>query len=241
MAEKKKSFEVCLTPGIIDSYNFENTNVVIVDILRASSAICTAFDFGVEAIIPVETIEEAREFKKRGFLVAAERDGVILDFADFGNSPYNFMSVGIKGKTIAYSTTNGTQAIHRVASAHKIIVSSYLNLSAVSTFLQDDDCDVVILCAGWKNRFSLEDAVFAGALSAYLIESGNFNTICDSAIACMDLWSIAEVGLLKYIDKAAHFSRLRNLGLDDVIEYCHTIDVTQVIPVYSGDRIIPMS
>ena len=87
------------------------------------------------------------------------------------------------------------------------------------SILSEQDEKVVILCAGWKNKFSLEDSVFAGALVDYLLKKDNFYTICDSAIAAQDLWSIAKKDIHKYIDKAAQRSRLRRLGLDDVIEY----------------------
>jgi 2-phosphosulfolactate phosphatase len=59
-------------------------------------------------IIPVTTVEEAREMKSKGFLVAAERDGFVLDFADFGNSPFNFSAEKVRGRSVVYSTTNGT-------------------------------------------------------------------------------------------------------------------------------------
>ena len=95
----------------------QDSIVVIIDILRATSAICTAFDNGASSIIPVADIPEARNYKDRGYLVAAERDGFVLDFADFGNSPFNFTREKVAGKTIVYSTTNGTGIIKLASSA----------------------------------------------------------------------------------------------------------------------------
>ena len=97
-----------------------NSIVVIIDILRASSAICTAFANGAASIIPVADVGEAREYKSKGYLVAAERDGFVLDFADFGNSPFNFTREKVEGKTIVYSTTNGTGIINQASSAYII-------------------------------------------------------------------------------------------------------------------------
>ena len=108
----KKTIEVCFSPQL---YEFKLTKddfiTVIVDILRATTSICAAFDHGVRKIIPVAGIREAQEYKKKGYLVACERDGQVLDFADIGNSPSDFLVDDYKGKTIAYSTTNGTKAI----------------------------------------------------------------------------------------------------------------------------------
>jgi len=95
--------------------------------------------------------------------------------------------------------------------------------------------DIIILCAGWKSKFNLEDTLFAGAMAGKLIESGEFQTICDSTLAAMDLYAAASGNLIEYIDKAAQRSRLRNNNLDDVIEYCHTFDVTRVVPVLRGE------
>jgi 2-phosphosulfolactate phosphatase len=236
-----KTIEVCFTPALLDLYEIGNKNVVLVDILRATSAICTAFAWGVKEIIPVGSVEEARKCKEKGMIVAGEKDGIVLDFADFGNSPFNFMNDQVKDATIAYCTTNGTKAINKAAKAHCLIIGSYLNFSAIKTFLQNDPHDLLIFCSGWKNRFNLEDTLFAGALCEQLLGDSGFSTICDSAVASVDLWDTAKPDLMKYLEKAAHRHRLRNLGLDDVLEYCHTFDKTNIIPVLSGDKIIALS
>ena len=78
----KRIIETCFSPALYEPDRHSGSIVVIIDILRATSAICTAFENGAETIIPVSTVEEAREYKARGYLVAAERDGFVLDFAD---------------------------------------------------------------------------------------------------------------------------------------------------------------
>ena len=114
----KRKLETCFSPALYQPDEHMNSVVVIIDILRASSAICTAFANGAAAILPVADASEAREYKSRGYLVAAERDGFVLDFADFGNSPFNFTRERVEGKTIVYSTTNGTGIINQASSAY---------------------------------------------------------------------------------------------------------------------------
>ncbi len=223
--------EVCFSPALYPYFENPEAVTVVVDILRASSAICTAFMNGVERIIPVATVEEARAMKEQGYMVAAERDGIVKDFADFGNSPFNFTVGRVSGKHIVYSTTNGTQAIQLASSSHQVIVGSFLNLSAVIRHLIAAKRDVLILCAGWKSKFNLEDTLFAGAVVERLLEQGNYETICDSSLAAQDLWTLARNDLLGYVEKAAQRHRLKKNKLDDVIGYCHTIDLTDVIPV----------
>lgn len=234
MEVAQKKIEVCYSPAIFNSFQDPKAIVVVIDVLRATSAICTAFMNGVHKIIPIGTVEEARDLKNRGYLVAAERDGFVLDFADFGNSPFNFTAERVKDKTIVYSTTNGTQAINLANSCYQVIVGSFLNISAISMWLSTQQCNVIIFCAGWKNRFSLEDAILAGAITERLMSYPGFYTDCDSALASLDLWSIAKPNLIGYIEKTAQRNRLQKNGLDDVIEFCLTPDQTNIIPIYTN-------
>lgn len=236
-----KSIEVCFTPLLFGTFDIDEKIVVLVDILRATSTICTALQYGVKEIIPVATVEEARSFKEKGYMVAGERDGQVLSFADFGNSPFNFMNDNVAGKSIVYSTTNGTSAIHAATDCYQLVVGSYLNHEVLAAWLIGEQKDVIVFCSGWKNKFNLEDTLFAGALCETLLESGVFSTECDSVNASVDLWQIAKVDLLAYIQKAAHRERLRKLGLDDVLEYCHTFNTAPVLPVLNGNSIIALN
>ncbi len=227
----KCKIEVCLTPAIYDTFRNDNAIVVVVDILRATSAICTAFMNGAKRIIPVATLEEAQDYKNRGYWVAAERDGIVRDFADFGNSPYNFTPDRVKGKEIVYSTTNGTNTIMMAAHSHEVLIGSYLNHKALVDHIHHKKHDLLILCAGWKNKFSLEDTLFAGALAESVLMDDQFYTICDSTYASMDLWNLAKQDMSAYVEKVAQRHRLKKNGLDDVLEYCHTFDLTAQIPV----------
>jgi 2-phosphosulfolactate phosphatase len=219
--------------------NDENI-VVVVDILRATSSICTALHNGVKRMIPVATVEEAKAKKEAGYIVASERDGYVLDFADFGNSPFNFTVDRVKGKEIVYSTTNGTRCIHMASHSKAVVIGSFLNLTALADWLIKQDSPVLIFCASWKDRFSLEDTVFAGALAEKLLESGKYETICDAVTASLDLWSLAKNDLNGYIQKAAQKGRLAAKGLDDCIAFCHQPDFTTVIPQLSDGDLVPV-
>lgn len=227
---KKKYLETVFSPALYEKDTHSNSIVVIIDVLRASSAICTAFENGAAEIIPVAEVSEAREYKSLGYLVAAERDGFVIDFADFGNSPFNFTRDKVERKTIVYSTTNGTGIINIASSAYCTVIGSFLNLSALSKWLESQDRNVVLFCAGWKNRFNLEDTLCAGAIAERLLDSSLYTTICDSTLAAIDLWKIAKDDLPGYIEKVAQRTRLRDKGLDDCIQFCITADYTDKIP-----------
>ncbi|MDP3002853.1 MAG: 2-phosphosulfolactate phosphatase [Bacteroidales bacterium] len=234
----KRKLETCFSPALFESGENHDSIVVIIDILRASSAICTAFANGAAAIIPVADVSEAKDYKARGYLLAAERDGYVLDFADFGNSPFNFTKDKVKGKTIVYSTTNGTGIINLASSAYMTVVGSFLNIGALTQWLIKQERNVLIFCAGWKNRFNIEDTVCAGAIAEKLMLSDLYSTICDSTLAAMDLWSLARPDLPGYIEKAAQRTRLRDKKLDDCIEFCLTSDYTDKIPVMKNGVLV---
>ncbi len=232
-----KYVEVCFSPALYKDYENREAIVVVTDILRASSAIVTAFMNGVQRLIPVGTLEEAMAYKEKGYMVAAERDGIVRDFADFGNSPYNFSKERVNGKEIVYSTTNGTHAIHLASSGHEVLIGAYLNISSLADYIVAQDRDLLILCAGWKNKFNLEDSLFAGALAELVLKHDTFTTICDAANGAMDLYGLAKDQMTQYIEKVAQRHRLKKNGLDDVIGYCHENDLTRIIPVFNGESI----
>jgi len=233
------TIEVCLSPKLFESYLVENKIVVIVDILRATTIITTMFHNGLEKLIPVKSLDEAKELKKKGFLVAAERDGKKLDFADFDNSPYSFIKEKIQGKTIVYSTTNGTNTINLAKDSEKVLIASFLNLTAISNYLINHQKDVLILCSGWHGDYCTEDALFAGALSEKLLQN-NFTSNCDSVNSSIDLWKLAKNDLLLYVKTIFQYRRLVSLGLENVISYCFRQDVTGVIPIFQNDYIIDL-
>jgi 2-phosphosulfolactate phosphatase len=234
-----KSIEVCFSPAL---FEYKTTRddyvVVIVDVLRATTAFCAAFDRGVKAIIPVAGVELAHEYKKEGFLVVAERGGEKLDFADFSNSPLDLLHAEIEGKTLVYSTTNGTQAIEKAKNSGSIVVGCFSNLSLLCEWLEQTNRNVVILCSGWENTFSLEDTLCAGAITHSLLKSGQYAVNCDAACAALDLWMNARKDIQGYLTKASHFKRLERLGLQNDLAYCVQLNISGSLPLWNGESFI---
>jgi 2-phosphosulfolactate phosphatase len=233
--------EVCFTPQSFPLFKNDNAIVVIIDVLRATSAICTAFHYGVEKMIPVATIEEAKEYQKMGFIAAAERNGEKIEGFDLGNSPFGYMDERLKGKTIAISTTNGTQAVDVARNSYKTVIGSFINLDALAAFLIAQKRDVIFLCAGWKNKFNLEDTLFAGACAQQLLDSTFFKTECDSTLSATRLYSIAKQDIYGFLADSSHRKRLQKLDLEKDIRYCLTPNQSTVIPVLEGKYLIQLA
>ncbi len=237
---KKKTIDVCLSPYLYPIYHKDDSIVVVIDILRATSAMCTAFENGVEKIIPVATIEEVTEYKKKGYLVGAERNGIALDGFDFGNSPYSYMNDKIKGKTIVISTTNGTQAIDAAQKAYKVVIGAFTNITAICDWLDSQNKNILLLCSGWKNKFNLEDSLFAGALTERLLKKSDFQ-LSDSALSVSYLYKQAESNPYKFLRNSSHTERLASMGLKHDIKYCLSLDKTKIIPVLEGKYLVRLS
>jgi 2-phosphosulfolactate phosphatase len=236
-----KTIEVCFSPALFASKVTEKDFiVVIIDVLRATTSFCAALDNGAKRIIPLAGVEEAHSYKEKGYLVAGERDGSKIDFADFGNSPTGFKASLVSGRTIAYTTTNGTQAIEMAKGSDAVALAAFTNLRAISGWIVNQNKNVVILCSGWKNTFSSEDAICAGALTLELMKSGNYRMNGDSAYAAYDLWNIAKIDLIGYIQKASHYQRLEKLCLGEQLPLCFDINSSKAIPVWDGEAIIDL-
>jgi 2-phosphosulfolactate phosphatase len=232
------NIEVCFSPQSYPLFHNPGSIVVVIDILRASSAITTAFFNGVSKMIPVATIEEPQKYKENGFMVAAERNAEIVPGFDLGNSPFGYMNAKVKGKTIAITTTNGTHAINVAKEANKVIIGSFLNLDTVVEYLKKQNKDVLFLCAGWKNKFNMEDTLYAGAVAEQLIYKYEFNSICDSTIASMELYKLAKHDLYGFLANSSHRSRLEKLDLERDIRYCLTPNQCPVLPVMEGKFLV---
>jgi 2-phosphosulfolactate phosphatase len=223
-----RSIDVCLSPDLMHLYDVKQHAVVVVDILRATSCMTTAFAHGISAIMPFANLDECLSMKSRGYFTAGERDGKKVDGFDLGNSPFEYMDPKLKGKQIAFTTTNGTQAIVRSLGAPAIIIGSFLNLSAVTASLQAIEQNILIVCAGWKGRFNLEDTLFAGALVEKL--SAVAAPACDAPLAAQRLYQHAGSDLVAYLRDSSHVRRLARLNIHKDIEFCLTPDQYTVVP-----------
>ena len=236
---ERKNISVCFTADQFEKYTDGKSTVVVVDLLRATSVISTAFIEGVKAIIPVQTLDEALAYKgKEGYIVAAERNAKPIEGFDYGNSPFHYINADVAGKTLVLTTTNGTKAIYN-AREHKVITASYVNIDAVAKHLIAENNDVIILCSGWKGVFNLEDPIFAGSLAKVLLESDKYESNCDSMFASIQLLKSADGDLFNYLSDSSHRRRLKSLNMEDDTRFCLSPPVkSDIIPILKGDKLV---
>ena len=209
---------------------------MIIDILRATSTICTALSHGVEKVIPVSELDECRSFEGEQFLLAAERNGLKPDGFSFGNSPYDYMGENVAGKTLVLTTSNGTRAANMASKAAQVLIGSFLNLDTVADYLAKQSNDCLLFCAGWKGGFSMEDTLFAGALVEMLNET--YEVEDDAALAAMWLYQSKKEALFEAMRSSSHFNRLAGHGIEKDIKFCLTLNEFNILPVLKGKEIV---
>lgn len=231
-----RNIDVCLTPELMHLYPVQGQAVVVVDILRATSCMTTAFAHGIHSIVPHAKLEECLALKSGECFTAGERDGKKVDGFDLGNSPFEYMNPALKGKKISFTTTNGTQAIVKSLGATEIIIGSFLNISAVANHLKKSPNDILVVCAGWKGKFNMEDTLFAGALVEKLRDVALPS--CDAPLAAERMYLQAKDDMLTYLKDSSHVKRLAKLGIQKDIAFCLTMDQYQVVPMLENGALV---
>ena len=231
-----KNIEVCLSPELIHLFDLEGKTVVVVDILRATSCMTTAFAHDIHSMKPVATLEECKALKQDGYYIAAERGGQKVDGFDIGNSPFSYMEPFLKGEKVAVTTTNGTLAITKSMAANDVLIGAFLNISAVARKVIELDQDLIIHCAGWKGSVNAEDTLFAGALIDLLSETHNMSA--DDATVAFALYQQHKANMLNYVSQSSHARRLQAFGIMKDIEFCLETDKYEVVPYLKDGSII---
>ncbi len=227
------SIEVCFTPELIHLHEVSGKLVVVVDIFRATSTMVAALSHGVTEILPFADLESCRAMQAHGYLIAGERNGLTAPGFELGNSPVAFLEGNYVGKKLAMTTTNGTLAIEKSKGAAQILIGAFPNLKATATYIQSQNLDVLIHCAGWKGRFNLEDSLYAGALVQAL--SGSHAHQEDGALAMGSLFAQEGKNLATYLAQASHAKRLQNHGIEADIDYCLTLNQHEQVVGLAGD------
>jgi 2-phosphosulfolactate phosphatase len=237
---KKPTIFTSLSPALLHLYDLNNAAVVIIDVFRATSTIATALFNGASRVIPVAAVDECKKIGSElaGAVTAGERDGKVIEGLQYGNSPAEYYREFIEDKTLVLTTTNGTKLLHMALAkgAAEVITGSFVNLSSVCQYLAEQNKNVILGCSGWKDRFNLEDTLFAGAVITSIKQ--NFTIHCDSSLMAETMYLQHKNDLQSFIQQTTHYHRLAGYGLHKDLAYCVTTDVANVLPVYRNESLI---
>ncbi len=226
----------------------ENKTVIVIDVLRASSAIVTAFANGSKSITPVLEVEDALKLYNRDntLLLCGERKGLKPDNFHFGNSPFDYKREYIEDRNLIYTTTNGTKALLAAKKAKHILIGAFVNLRAVVNKALSFGNDITILCAGREGEFSLEDAFCAGLMVTTInslvcnldIEDGarwGYNAV-KSVKGVLDVLNDSEIQT--FLANTKHGKYLLSIGLQNDIEFCACQNIFDITPEYNMNKLM---
>jgi 2-phosphosulfolactate phosphatase len=223
-------------PHQTDEMLLRDKTIVVIDVLRASTTIAVALHHGAKEIIPATTVESAVKISGNLFgdvtLLGGERNGKIVEGFHLGNSPFDYSEERVRGKSIIFSSTNGSQAMAKSRYAREMVVCGFVNMSAVVDFLKEPERDFTIVCAGNNGLFSLEDAVCAGMVINRL-SGGKPATLdlSDGALAAATLFKSYGRSIVKMIKSSEHGIFLQQIGFGDDLPVCAGVDTIPVLPL----------
>lgn len=187
--------DVVFTPAGLTPTEVQGRTAFVIDILRATTAMCAALNHGAKALIPVASTEEALRLAQTigssDVLLAGEKDCVRIPGFHLGNSPLEMTEAAVRGKTLIVTTTNGTKALLACQGAAAVYAACAANLTVAAEKAQEQlerDGDLLIVCAGRNGAFSLDDAYCAGRLAAAALGGQKPRRgLNDAGIASLDL------------------------------------------------------
>ena len=230
--------EICFSPSLLHLYEHRDSVVVVTDVFRATTTICTAFANGAQNVIPVATEQEALSYKSLGYLVGAEQSTERCSFADFGNSPAEYSVSRVNGKSLVIMTTNGTKAIKGASQCHQLLIGAFVNLRALADRILALGKDVLIVCSGANGRICLEDSLFAGALTSTLLAEDGVEAASDGARLAVTLWHQANRDFSSFLTQSEHARRLIRHGVRSDVNYCLRRSIFGVVPELQGDKLV---
>lgn len=240
---RKIKINLYLTPAEVDELQLHDKNIVVVDVLRAGTSIAAALSNGAREVIPVETVESAVKISGSLFgqvvLLGGERGGKIIEGFHIGNSPMEYVPETVRGKSIVYTTTNGSLAVTRGRFAKRLVVAAFVNVGRVVEFFEEVGEDFTFICAGNRpaaGRFSLEDAVCAGMIVHRIQKRGSKEIeLSDSALSALALYRNFSQNILKMIENSEHGRYLSGVGFETDLKICAAVDSIPVLPVVRGN------
>ena len=213
--------------------------VVVIDVLRAATTVVTALAHGARAVIPFDSADEpvllAKQYERDEIRLAGERKMQRIGGFDLGNSPAEYTQAAVQGRTILYSTTNGTVALVATAGAKLCFFAAFVNCSETIAAVRNAtraDGDVLIVCSGHERRSTLEDVTCAGRI-ARGIARGRTSVVWGDGARAAALIERRFVGdMTRLAAEATHARSLTAAGFGDDVTTCLSIDAEPLVVAY---------
>ncbi|MBE2188115.1 MAG: 2-phosphosulfolactate phosphatase [Desulfobulbaceae bacterium] len=238
-----------LTPYFPETENqFEDSIVVMIDVLRASTTVCMALNAGAKEVIPSDSLDKAvrlyNSLSREVRFLGGERNGVMPQGFDAGNSPFEYIPEKVKGRSVILSTTNGTKTFQKAKNAKHKIVGAFSNNAIITEYIKkllldngDNEAKLFFLCAGTSGRLSYEDVLCAGVIIHEISQIYTDCVVTDAADAARNLYTYNSKDMKNFLMKSDHAKILASKGFEKDIEFCLTMNTLPVIPIVGSNTI----
>ncbi|HET6881731.1 MAG TPA: 2-phosphosulfolactate phosphatase [Pirellulales bacterium] len=240
------SLKAHFLPALTTPEALVGTAVVVIDVLRATTVIPHALAAGAQAVIPCLEVEDALQaaagLPAGQAVLGGERLGLKIEGFDLGNSPDEYTQQAVGGKTLVFTTTNGTRAMMHCRQAQRALMGSFVNASAIIEALAAER-DVRLLCAGTRGEVTREDVLFAGFVADSLLrrlgDGAAAAEINDQLLIARDCWQAflaADPGADRVASLASTLRstqggrNLQRIGLEHDIDVAARIDRFAILP-----------
>jgi len=234
---------VALTPAEFPALAVGDRAAVVVDVLRATTTLVAACDAGCARVVPVADRDAAwvaaAQYPAGEVLLAGERGGAMIAGFDLGNSPLEFVAERVAGRTLVFTTTNGTEAMLHARRAPVAAAAALVNVPGAARWVLDQGRDLTVLCAGERKAFSLEDAVCAGLVVAHVLAEVGSAELTDAALAAMRLGEHYGERLDRLAVESEWGRKLARQGRTADLDVCLRLATSSLVPVFEDGVIIP--
>ncbi len=233
-----KQLTVHFLPELTSQEKLAGDTVVVIDVLRASTTICFALAAGAKEVIPCLEVSDAREMARKvadGVILGGERNGEMIEGFDVGNSPREYVEDVVGGKTVVFTTTNGTRALRRCVGAGEILIGGFVNIAAVAEALASAE-QAHLLCAGTDGNVTREDVLLAGAIAEIMMLRHLSLTINDQAQIAIDAWQAVTGGIhdiptiIRCLKASSGGRNLAAIGHEGDIRLAAALNMVPVVP-----------
>ncbi|MGL4571499.1 MAG: 2-phosphosulfolactate phosphatase family protein [Clostridium sp.] len=233
--------DIIISADDIEESKIKDKNIVVIDMLRATTVITTALMNGCKEVIPYLTVDEALEkgnlLEENSYVLGGERRAVKIEGFDLCNSPLEYTKEVVNNKTVIITTTNGTRTLTECTKGRRVFVGALINAKAVATKLINLSDDVCIVNAGTNGEFSMDDFICSGYIISEMLKLTNKLDLTDIAKTANYIYENNK-GIESFISDARHYGVMKSLGLMEDVQYAMKKDITSIVPEYKDGYIL---
>jgi 2-phosphosulfolactate phosphatase len=233
--------DVAFTPSEVQ--DLSRKVCIVVDVIRSTSSLAVIMSRDPGRVVLTPTVQKAMKFASRQAvhpILCGERAGMAPEGFDFGNSPREFENASLTGRTVVFTSSNGTRAIGDVLMAPHVLLGSFLNASSVTQLALElaarDSLDILLVCAGREEKFAIDDAFCAGFLLSLLTGKITFDqefSLGDGGQAALGIYGYYR-DPERILTMSGSGKSIQSIGMAEDVPFLLQVDTFPTVPFLQG-------